>query len=588
MPTIRKLGPQVTSKIAAGEVVERPASVLKELIENSLDAGATRIKVTIGGAGMEMIEVADNGCGMDRTDIKLAPQSFSTSKISKEEDISSLATYGFRGEALASIGSVARMTITSCPQGAEEGVSVQVEGGRMIGVKPAGREAGTTVTVRDLFFNTPARKKFMKSPATERRKLVETLIAYALIHHQVTFHLLEEEKHLYDFVSTASWRERVGSVLGENTMKHMVEVRGEQGYMKLSGFTSLPTYTRGSRDHQYLYINNRLAREKSFIYALTRAYQGVIPADRHPCSVLSLTLPPQQVDVNVHPSKQEVRFSRGAEVHDFVGRTVGVSLSARASAATVSLPSPESSYDGREESLLPRPARGREEQLAGIREAFADYMENRSPTLDLSPQLSLYPGEEVGRKLGDEGLFWQFNDTYIFIQVRGGLVIIDQHAAHERVIFDAGKKNLEGSIPVSQQILFPIHLELSLSELEVFRASHDVFTKLGFVLEPFGGKSILVRGYPQGLRNWNDGRLLLQIFDDLLADKAPGDSTSEKILASFACHSAIRAGQKIGAEEMRLLADQLFASANPFSCPHGRPTIQRIPLEQIEKWFHRK
>jgi len=234
-----------------------------------------------------------------------------------------------------------------------------------------------------------------------------------------------------------------------------------------------------------------------------------------------------------------------------------------------------------------------------VKDAYTHYLDHQRPRRDPTPQLSLKPelsGQETGdgeetwqeRFLGEESLFWQFDNSYIFIQVRGGIVIIDQHAAHERVIFDMSRRQITGDVQMSQQILFPIHLELSLSELEVFRSSRDIFEKIGFNLEPFGGKSILVRGYPQGLKNWEEGKLLLQIFDDLLHDTTPGETHTEKILASFACRSAVKAGKKLTAEEMRLLADQLFASENPYSCPHGRPTIQRISLEEIERWFQRR
>ncbi|NIM19761.1 MAG: DNA mismatch repair endonuclease MutL [Candidatus Latescibacteria bacterium] len=618
MPEIHALPEEVVRCIAAGEVVERPASVVKELVENAVDAGAKRITLRCSGAGSKLVEVIDNGSGMSPEDIAMAHQNFSTSKITTADDLFRISTYGFRGEALASIAAVSTIEIISSSRSGGEGWAAAVEGMSTVRSSPAPHEKGTTVRVQNLFYNTPARKKFLKSDLSERKKILETFLSFVLVIPEIEFHYLDDGEHVVDLLPAASWRERVAAVLGASTMKHMVAVQSKSGPLRIGGFASLPTYTRSNRANQFVYVNRRFVREKTISHAITDAYRNVIPAKRFPVLVLAVDIPFEEVDVNVHPRKLEVRIKNERYAHEAVRSALKSALSAKSeSEMIVSFPGQDFSGEGAgrsaseraKRSVRPQPPTAEDEHARygdlkvitlkeRIKDAYTDYMVRRGQ-MDFNPQLSLRvedvtrkePGEADDWKerfLGEESLFWQFNNAYIFIQVRGGVVIIDQHAAHERVIFDTCKRNLEREVQVSQQILFPIHLELSLGELEIFRSSKDIFAKIGFDLEPFGGKSILVRGYPQGLKNWDEGKLLLQIFDDLLHDKAPGNDHTEKVLASFACRSAVKAGKKLTVDEMRLLADQLFASENPYSCPHGRPTIQRISLEEIERWFQRR
>jgi DNA mismatch repair protein MutL len=611
MAKIHVLSEDIARRIAAGEVVERPASVVKELIENSVDAGAKTITVRTRGAGVSLIEVSDDGCGMAPDDLALAVKSFSTSKISDASDLLKIDTYGFRGEALASISAVSRFEIVSAEQTGGEGFRYRVEGKNVLDRAPAPREKGTTVRVENLFFNTPARKKFLKSDVTERRRILEVVLSFASIMPDLEFHYSEDDRPVLDLVRAASWEDRVSALLGSGTMTHMVEVDFTNGPLQLTGWTSLPTHTRSNRNHQFIYVNRRLVKEKTVLQAVQQAYRSVIPYKRFPVAVLSLVVPPTDVDVNVHPNKLEVRLSHPRLVFETVSRGVGRALSGRAE------PSLEVSYIPSSPKLA-----GKEQQVAGdsgpsghlaavepayqattveerkkrVHDATFSYMTGSARKMDFNPQLSLKTSgskpeftKTITEKLeADEALFWQFNNAFIFIQVRGGLVVIDQHAAHERIIYDTSKGQLSSEIPVSQQILFPINLELSLKELEAFRTSGEVFEKLGFHLEPFGGTSILVRGYPQGLKNWNEGALLRQIFDDIIEERFPGQDHADRIIASFACRSAVKAGQKLSVPEMKMLADQLFAIPNPYSCPHGRPTIQRISLDEIESWFLRR
>jgi DNA mismatch repair protein MutL len=599
MPVIRTLPDDVARRIAAGEVVERPASVVKELVENAIDAGARSISIVTVGGGEALIEVHDDGCGMAREDVELAPRNFSTSKIRDADDLQRITSYGFRGEALASISAVSRFELLSSDRTDGNGWRVRVEGKSIEASEPAPHERGTTVRVRDLFFNTPARKRFLKSSITERKRILETILAFALILPEIELHFVDDGRHVLDLLPAPSWRERVAAVLGADVMRHMVDVDAQSGSMRVTGFVSLPSHTRGNRFSQFFYVNQRAVRERTLVHAVQDANRNVIPYKRYPVAVLSLSMPADDVDVNVHPSKLEVRVRDDRMVFALVRNAVKSALTARSEAVlAVSAAGTRAHREGGASVSTSAwsPAAGGAD--ARIRDAFEDYLSRK-------PEVGRVSGGSEGTVLPfpsapvtkddvaqiaptDDALYWQFNQRFVFIQVRGGVVVIDQHAAHERILFDRGMRQLDGVAPPSQQILFSIPIELSLRELEVFRTSRDVFQKLGFTLEPFGGTSILVRGYPQGIRNWADGRLLLQVFDDILADRAPGNTHTEKLVASISCRSAIKAGLRLSTEEMKLLADQLFAVDNPYSCPHGRPTIHRLSLDEIERWFHRR
>jgi DNA mismatch repair protein MutL len=617
--TIHPLEPGVSSRIAAGEVVERPASVVKELIENALDAGALRVALEIRDGGLSLIRVADDGCGMPGEEIPLAVRNHTTSKIESFEDLDRLGTLGFRGEALASIAAVSELEITSST-GDGEGFRLLLEGREEKSRGPAGRPRGTSVSVRRLFFNTPARKKFMRSAAAEKRQIGQVFTAMALAHPAIGFVLTEEGRELYNLPPEQSLEDRVLAMLGSGVASRLVPFRGGTGGTTVHGLTSLPDFTRGNRVLQYLFVNRRFVRDKILSHAVSQAYTSVLPPGRHPALVLFCEIPPASVDVNVHPTKLEVRFRNEREMHGLVKDSLRRSLSLgddpleRVRSAhdaffhrhgeSAPFPPPAapgerrfpSGQTGRagDGTLLAReeqtgyrgPGAGREEPASGEDASGAP-----PPRLPIGSEAAGATGIEAVGPAGEEReapLFWQLHNTYIFVQIKGGVALVDQHAAHERVLLDQARRHLHGSRPTVQRLLFPIPLELSVPEYEAFLASRDYLQSLGFLVEPFGGRSILVQGIPSRLRNWAEGELLRTILHDLVEGTYPGRETLEQLLHSYACRSAIKAGDPLTPREMQALMDQLFATELPFSCPHGRPAIVRLDLRDLERIFHRK
>jgi len=565
MPPIRKLAPDVSNRIAAGEVIERPASVCKELIENAIDAFAERITIEVSEGGRSIIRVSDDGIGIRAADLPLAVQNFSTSKISGIEDISSISTLGFRGEALASIGAVSLLTILSRSVEEDSGREMAWRDGAVVRDRPAARSRGTDVTVEDLFGNLPARRKFLSSPASEMRRIGSLVQTYALAYPAVSFILRGDGSDLHSYpVSTAE--ERVQAVLGPQVHRHLRCFEQRMGGKSLSGYISLPDLTRGNRGLQFFFVNGRAVKDRLLSHAVHQAYHALIPRERFPVLVLFLEIPAGEVDVNVHPAKSEVRFREERELHRFVLSSVREALE---SAGTSFEEKVQSIYQG------VFPDKG---ERAGA-ETGAGTVEQTSWVFNESPE-SLFEGERRQPIVTTGHLYWQLHQSFILIQIRGGVVIVDQHAAHERILFDAAKRSLHGEgIPV-QPLLFPATLELTPEEYDRYEELSPVLPSLGFEVEPFGPRALIVRGIPAGVRNWEEGKLLQQILGDEGTDL-------DSFLKSYACRSAVKAGTELTNEEMESLTDQLFATEFPFTCPHGRPTMLRLGVADLERRFRR-
>lgn len=584
MAPIQKLPPEVSTKIAAGEVVERPASVAKELIENALDAVATKISIDLVDGGRVLLGIEDNGTGIPSSELPLAVENFSTSKIAGLDDISRVATLGFRGEALASVRSVSHLTIRSRAKGEDLGREIKFRGEDPAGDGPCVRNPGTQVIVENLFFNLPARKKFLRSAQSELRRIVAVIQGYALAFPDTGFLLRENGKDVLSYPSS-TLRERVEVVLGSDFTGRLLPVEYASGRMRVGGFVSNPDSTRANRYLQFFFVNRRSVKDRVVSHAVNQAYQSLIPRDRFPAAVVFLDVPPEEVDVNVHPAKAEIRFQHESEIHRLVLAAIDDALRGKASSYAESVGSAyRSIFPG--SPGVETATRGGSDWTAvpsdGAEPGVAEEIGEGDRTFEFhEAPLSLFGGEGPKTASTPGNLYWQLHQSFILIQIRGGMVMIDQHAAHERILFDRAKSNLKGESAPIQWLLFPATVELSPDEYQRYEELGPVLSSLGFESEPFGLRSIIVRGIPAGVRNWAEGRLIGQILG------GEGRSGIDDFLKTYACHCAIKAGMKLSNEEMESLADQLFATDLPYTCPHGRPTMLRVSVAELERRFAR-
>jgi DNA mismatch repair protein MutL len=584
MAPIKRLSAEVAATIAAGEVIERPSSVVKELVENSLDAAATKITIDLADGGKAMIRVEDNGAGIPASELPLAVESFSTSKIAAADDISRVRTLGFRGEALASIRAVSSFTIRSCAKGSEVGRELIFRGDSLLSDTPVVRNAGTEIVVEHLFFNLPARRKFLRSASSELRRILGIIQAYALAFPETAFALGEGGRDVA-FYASSGLRERVEAVIGAEIFKHLIPVEGTVGRLRIHGFVSLPDLTRANRYLQFSFINRRFARDRILSHALNQAYQSLVPGDRFPVIVCFVEVPPEEIDINVHPAKAEIRFRNESEVHHAVATTVRAGLEGKSRPYREAVESVyRSIFPGgageRFDPVAPGAASIRMGESASA-EPPRTAIDAGSPVEPFESPLSLFSEEATGIGPTAGALYWQLHQSYILIQIRGGMVIVDQHAAHERILFDRAKRSLAGDRPPVQSLLFPATLELAPAEYERLEELSDTLEGLGFEIEPFGLRSIIVRAIPAGVRNWGDGRLIEEMLGDA------GTHGVDEFLKTYACRAAIKAGTRLAPEEMESLADQLFAADHPYTCPHGRPTMLRVDTADLERRFQR-
>jgi DNA mismatch repair protein MutL len=584
---IRILDTVSIDRIAAGEVIERPASVVKELIENSLDAGASKIHVTIVEGGTTSISVEDDGHGIPFRELPLVFERHATSKIVSAADIVQVESFGFRGEAMASIASVSRCTVTSRSQDEDIGGMMRVCGGATERREPASRNRGTTILVEDLFFNTPARRKYLKTSAAEKKAITNVVTSIAMAYPEIRFQLTADTAPVLDLLAADSLPARVKDLLGGPASEHLSRFEAEEGGIAVGGLASRPTWTRPNRIQQFIFINRRPVKSPLLSQAIATAYKEVIPPGRHPVVILFLQIPFGEVDINVHPAKTEVRLMLERTVFSLINSALRDGLNLRELTPLTDITRPDSP------------------SLDSINEAQNDYLKRHftskysapdsnsaQPGLfDSNPDSSVAPSQassEVSQLRSAP--FWQLHRTYICTQIKGALVIIDQHNSHERILYNEAQASIEeGSfaIPI-QQLLFPVHLELSPAQVQTFQSNQTQLQALGFVAEAFGGQSIIVQGIPSSVKNWSEGQLLLDILDDLSETDQSSNADSNDLLASFACHGAIRAGQLLTIPEMQNLVDKLFATDIPLSCPHGRPTLIQFTIEDLEKRFGRR
>ena len=604
---VRQLSETLVNRIAAGEVVERPASVVKELVENALDAGAARIEIATDGGGRRLIRVADDGAGMTRNDLDLAVERHATSKLAGD-DLLQIDTLGFRGEALPSIGSVARLTITTRHAGEPNAWAITVDGGAKSGIKPAALSEGTRVEVQDLFYATPARLKFLKSDRSEAEAVREVVRRLAMSRPDVAFTLTSDERAPVTWPAALPGAPgrlaRLADVLGADFRANAVEVRAERDGVVVEGYAGLPTHTRANSLGQYLFVNGRPVRDKLLIGVIRGAYADYLPRERHPVVALFVTLPPREVDVNVHPAKTEVRFRDNALVRSLLMHALkeGLARDAQRAAttggtATIAAFRPaafprRAPFDWRNSPSRPLPPRG---AVAAWASADAGFAETAQAVFDVGSaaatarvEMAEPAPDLLDRPLGAARA--QVHDTYIVAQTRDGLVIVDQHAAHERLVYERMKAALDKSGVARQILLIPEIVEMDAADVERLLSRADELSRFGLAIEPFGPGAIAVRETPSMLGEI-DARALARDLAEHLAewDEAlPLERRLMHVAATMACYGSVRAGRRLKPEEMNALLREMETTPNSGQCNHGRPTYVELKLTDIERLFGRR
>jgi len=608
MSKIRVLADHVANQIAAGEVVERPASVAKELVENSIDAGATRITIEIEAGGRRLLKVSDDGEGMVRDDAVLAFERHATSKIRETEDLGAIGTLGFRGEALASIASVARVELTTCIEGASAATRVGIDGGRMRDVKDAAHPRGTTIAVRDLFFNIPARRKFLRSEATETYHLTNLVTHYALAHPEIAFTFINNGREVVRAAPAKDLRERAYQIFGQEFLENLLEVNGGDAQVaRVTGYVSAPRDRRTSRDSQYLFVNRRFVRDRMIGRSLSEGYRSILPHGVYPAALLFIETPLEEVDVNVHPAKTEVRFRRSAAVADAVREAVKAAL---ASASYVPPPEPEPiatataavsfiAPQPRIEFVPPPPPPPRPPVEASGEEIARDIEVMIQSAQSYQSAKSAFPplnsAEKLAREVTPESLstnirpLGQLEESFIIATDDEGLLLIDQHVAHERVLFDKYRALEAERRTESQQLLVPETFDVTPAQAAVFDDLVPELEKYGFELMRLSGRTVAVKAIPADLPSGEARNMLAELLDTVDAEKKSSarETLRDEIAASLACHAAIKVNMSLAPEKMRWLIDRLLQTSSPTTCPHGRPIILRLTTRDILKGFHR-
>lgn len=582
MGTISILDESVSNQIAAGEVVERPASVAKELIENALDAGATRIAIQVRNGGVDYLSVSDDGYGMSPEDAALAFELHATSKLQTAEQLFGIKTLGFRGEALPSIASVARVELITRQHSADMGTRVVITGGEVERVSPWGAPPGTTVRVADLFFNTPARRSFLRSTAAEGRRVRELVAQMAIAAPNVAFRLEMDERIVLETAGNNSLSDTLMAIYGRQAVEQLLTVRGGAGEVRISGMVSRPEFTRNNRRDQIFVLNGRLVQSRTLGVILGEAYRSLLPKGRHPLAFLYVKLPPETVDVNVHPTKTEVRLREERQVASLLLRTLRTSL--ELAAENGSLAARPAALSPRQSSQEFIPAAGSDPIVP-----VSFYKTKERPTMHLAETAAAKAPLTVEKEAAAPlpyRLLGQIMNSYIAIERDDGFWLVDQHASHERIIYE--QLTARDQQRAAQTLLVPYTFEANPKEAAVLEKARDQLAEMGFDLEHFGGRTWLLRSLPTVYR----GGFRAVEFSDLLADLADGwgslkpEERREEILIRLSCQAAIKAGQRLHNAEMIELLDQLWQTGLPYTCPHGRPTALSFSAEQLFRMFH--
>ncbi len=596
-PQIRVLSEELANQIAAGEVVERPASVVKELVENSIDAGATLIRLDIEGGGKKKIRIMDNGMGMSPEECRLAFSRHATSKISRFEDLEAIQSLGFRGEALPSIASVAKVRCTSARSESEGGKLIVVEGGEIMEEKEVACPQGTTLEVAQLFYVTPARSKFLKGDSTEFSHITQVVTQQALANPQIQFLLTHNDREVVNTLSTDQLHYRIAELFGPDLAKSLLEVEAQSGDYHLTGYVSSPVYTRSNRNAQYCFINGRFVRDKVILHATQQGYSHLLPKGQHPALFLYLTMDPKLLDVNVHPSKAEVRFAFQQDVHQFVANSVREALEknqqidlAKRNEDDIPLGEPEYSHTPRQSYQPPKwvTAHSAEGDLS---QALRTMLKPEDS--DSSPQVTWFdkaPTPVANLIYSEFEPLGQLDRSFIIMQGKQGILVVDQHVAHERILYERFREAAKNRKVEVQKLLFPLPLELSPEETETLMPHLARLLDLGLELEPFGKNEFLLRSVPAILKNGDHERLVREAIE-ALPREAFDDVLNEKyvdVLIMMSCRNAIKVNHALNLDQIRKLISDLEQTSMPYTCPHGRPISLLFDMDDILKKFLRK
>ncbi len=616
LPSIRQLPTNLINQIAAGEVIERPASVVKELLENSIDAGSHRIEISIAGGGTELIRISDDGCGMTSEQLPLAVASHATSKLPDDESLFHVSTLGFRGEALASIGSVSQLTIRSRTEADDSGSEITVRGGVVEQPVPCGCPVGTVIEVKNLFFNTPVRHRFLKSAQTERGHIVEAFTRLALANPSVHFVLINSDKSVHDLPPTTRWADRILTFFGAEIADSLIPINSDDGQIRISGYVCDPSVSRGNNRMQYLFLNGRYIRDRSLQHALGEAYRGMLMVGRQPIAFLRMDMPSDLIDVNVHPTKLEVRFTDGGRIYARLLQSLRHQFLRTNMTQRVGLPDQESDLRTPASSELGMPVHVEYQQ----RQAVIDWARSGdSQTLSATqnmpsvgvPQFRPYgdgtfsvptpTAAEVAPWDGHEAaetkspsvcyLGFQVHNRYLVTQDESGMVVIDQHALHERVLYErVCAKVLESDTKLeSQKLLVPEPVSLTPAERTAALDAREMLARIGMEIDDFGGESILVQSYPAMLKNVSPSDLLRTVLEALMsAGKQPDPKDIlNHLLSTIACKAAVKAGDPLSPEEISSLLEQKDLYHETHHCPHGRPTALFFSRDELDRMFGR-
>lgn len=628
---IHILKPDLANKIAAGEVVQRPASAVKELIENSLDARATYIHIIVKDAGRTLIQGSDNGEGMSPEDALLAFERHATSKISTSDDLENIKTLGFRGEALASIAAVAQVELHT-RQGTEAlGTMIRVDGSSLQENTKTAMEPGTTVMVKNLFYNTPARRNFLKTRATELKNITDAVTRMAIAYPEIAWTYTSDEETLLD-LKPKSKEGRLRDLFGDRQFESLVEVEEKTDYLSIDGYIGKPDFARKSRVDQFLYINRRFIANRAINHAVFHAYEHILDKGAYPFFILNLTLDPRKVDVNVHPSKMEVKFENESNVYRFVLSVLRRTLAANDLVPTLSFSHDETpgSFSGRltfarppssmtdlhtdtaqfpesippaspADAVAPMLARNVESDIIDLDDLFQKVerrLEGDGTATELQPpprmrkdRIFAHADSKRDAEQGSskEGrAIWQIHNKYILSQIRTGLLIVDQHVAHERILYERALANFENSLPSTQQLLFPHTVELSASDYSLVKELMPYLEQLGFDVKLFGRNTVIIEGIPADVRIGNEAKILQDVLDEYKNNEHTATiDARDRVAKSFACKAAVKAGDKLNTGEMISLIDHLFATSMPYVCPHGRPVVVKISIDELDRRFGR-